>query len=639
MTQRFLFRSMVLFLLVVCLFPKISIAQQESTEKIISFHSDINIEKSGLMKVAEHIKIYANGDEFKRGLVRTIPLYRKDKYGNKMNIDFKITGILKNGQKEDFFTKEEAGERSMYIGKKEVLLEPGIYDYEIRYETKGHVGFFDGYDELYWNVTGNDWNFSIDSASATIHFPEGAKAGNTACYTGVRGAKEHNCSFTTAADGSVTFSSTGRLAENEGLTIAAAFTPGIIIRPTFQEKLFTEYRPIVVTILLLIALAGWYYYSWNRFGRDPEKPLVIPTFNVPNDVSPATLRYLYKQKTDQKAFAIAVINMAVKKVIKISKGEDKNSDYLLQRDSANTTILAKEEKSVYNKLLGKRAKITISEAYAVEISDAKSALEKDLKQQVNLKDYFLKHSKQIVFSSLITAAAVILFMIFVQGGFIGLLLFFTPFLAVGATTIYFGIKNLINTYGLSLFLIFFGLAFGGIPLYMLLTQVHNIAIVPLVFIIAVTVMFITYIYLIKAPTAFGSRLLSEIEGFKMYLQTAEQHRLNLLNPPDLSPQLFEKFLPYAMALDVENEWGAKFESILSNVDYQPDWYNGETFPYRTLGVAMSQPFSKALQQSIPSSSSSGSISGSSGSSSWSSGSSSSSGSSGGGGGGGGGGGW
>ena len=74
--------------------------------------------------------------------------------------------------------------------------------------------------------------------------------------------------------------------------------------------------------------------------------------------------------------------------------------------------------------------------------------------------------------------------------------------------------------------------------------------------------------------------MDEIEGFRMYLATAEQERLNLLHPPERTPELFEKYLPYAMALDVETEWGDQFKDVLAAAaaghagGYQPGWYHG-----------------------------------------------------------------
>jgi uncharacterized membrane protein len=186
-----------------------------------------------------------------------------------------------------------------------------------------------------------------------------------------------------------------------------------------------------------------------------------------------------------------------------------------------------------------------------------------------------------------------------------------------------------------IFLIIWGAGFGGIPLYMLLSNLSKLPVISLVFIVISTIMYALYVYLIRAPTAAGTDVISKIKGFKMYLETAEEHRLNMLNLPEHSPELFEKFLPYALALDVENAWGAKFEELLNEADYSPDWYEGDKFYYPHITKGLIMPFSSAVSDSKPDT---GSSSGSSGSSSWSSGSSGG-GSSGGGGGGGGGGGW
>ena len=152
-------------------------------------------------------------------------------------------------------------------------------------------------------------------------------------------------------------------------------------------------------------------------------------------------------------------------------------------------------------------------------------------------------------------------------------------------------------------------------------------------------MYMVFIRTITAFTPAGIQIQSQIEGFKLYMSTAEEHRLNLLNPPELTPQVFEKFLPYAIALDLENAWGQKFEEVLRESDYEPDWYSGRDVPYRSFATSMPRTFYSSVSVSpAPKNTSSGSSSGSSGSSSWSSGSSGG-GSSGGGGGGGGGGGW
>jgi len=148
------------------------------------------------------------------------------------------------------------------------------------------------------------------------------------------------------------------------------------------------------------------------------------------------------------------------------------------------------------------------------------------------------------------------------------------------------------------------------------------------------VIFINFIFyhLIKAPTLYGQKIMDQIEGFKLYLSVAEKEGLNMRNPPEKNPELFEKYLPFALALDVENAWSEQFAKVLAQAQtqhgYTPAWYSGRRWhTHGATGLASS--LGSAFSSTISSSSSPpGSSSGSGGG-----------GSSGGGGGGGGGGGW
>jgi uncharacterized membrane protein YgcG len=163
--------------------------------------------------------------------------------------------------------------------------------------------------------------------------------------------------------------------------------------------------------------------------------------------------------------------------------------------------------------------------------------------------------------------------------------------------------------------------------------------------------------LLPAPTALGHEVKRHLKGFRMYLETAEQNRLEALHPPERTPALFEKYLPYAIALDVENEWGDQFRDVLVLAaaggmavagGYQPYWYDSgmdsDVFSARNFGESFSSSIGDSLSQAsvAPPGSSSGFSSGSGGGFSggdYSGGGFSGGGSSGGGGGGGGGGGW
>jgi uncharacterized membrane protein YgcG len=634
--------SALLIFLLISLLPVKIVAQEPLTangtadnpsERILSFHTNIRIDSSGMMYLSEKISVYASGYQIKRGLVRSIPVYRKDIFGDRKSADFKITSILKDGKPENYKTKNDGSLRSIYIGNEDVILAPGIYNYEINYQTKGQIGFFKNYDEIYWNVTGSEWDFNIEKASATIQLPEGARPGNNACYTGPKGSTSKNCHVILNTDQSLTFKTDENLPSGSGFTVAAAFTPGIIHRPSNFERFRQDYLKIALTLLLLIGLGTFYHDSWSRYGRDPQEPVIIPSFNIPNDWSPALLRYFYKKKIDDKSFAISIINMAVKKVVKITKGAGNiKDDYAVEKSTGLTSTLSKEEDAIYVRFLNNKNRIYINKANGSAINAAKNAHRDRLKPQLDFKSFFISHKKHLMKAIAITAGALIIFMVFVETGTPLMMLFFSPFIVIGGFCFIWGIRSFGQSVPVGIFLTIWGAGFGGIPLYMLLANLSKLPIVSIVFIVVTTIMFSLYVYLIKAPTIAGVDIISKIKGFKMYLETAEEHRLNLLNPPEHSPELFERFLPYALALDVENAWGAKFEELLTQADYSPDWYQGDRFYYPHFTNSFMVPFSNAVSDSKPDT---GSSSGSSGSSSWSSGSSGG-GSSGGGGGGGGG---
>ena len=152
-------------------------------------------------------------------------------------------------------------------------------------------------------------------------------------------------------------------------------------------------------------------------------------------------------------------------------------------------------------------------------------------------------------------------------------------------------------------------------------------------------MSLVFHYLLKAPTRAGRALLDKVEGFKQFLTAVEGDRLQRMSVPEITPQLFEKYLPYAVALGVEQAWAEQFSRSMAaagqtgaDAGYTPRWYSGAS--WSALGAT---GFASSMGSSFSSSISSASTA--PGSSSGSSSGGGGGGSSGGGGGGGGGGGW
>ncbi len=126
---------------------------------------------------------------------------------------------------------------------------------------------------------------------------------------------------------------------------------------------------------------------------------------------------------------------------------------------------------------------------------------------------------------------------------------------------------------------------------------------------------ITFAILLKRPTHLGRALLDESLGFEEYLRIAEKDEMNLRNPPEKTPALFEQYLPFALALGVEQEWAERFARIFAGLrgpndtSWRPAWYNGSwnNIDLSATTSAVSSSLGSAISSSAtpPGSSSSG----------------------------------
>lgn len=621
----------------------------QSRERMLNFHSDIVIDTTGRIEITESITVYAGGIDIKRGIVRSIPLYRKENNGRKKKMDFTVLSILRDGEEEPYYTAISNDNKEIFIGNSEVLLKPGVYKYSIVYEAYGHVGFFESYDELYWNVTGNDWVFSIDKVSATVSLPEGASYINAACYTGTYGDSNDNC-LLQEQNGKYTFLAKNKLNPNEGFTVAIAFSPDSINRPpppTLLKRLWEQYGYQFYAVVALFLLGCYYIVSWRKVGRDPQKPLVVPVFDPPNGWNAPTVRRLYKKEHDKKVLTVALIEMAVKRLIRIQLEPKKfwfrSKKYILEKLATEESGLTPQEVRMLKLLFpGEEQTITVSNKnhaifYAADRDLANYSPEYDAKET-----YRHNYGYAIVgiLLSLLSMFSYLYLFTSIEAIFIVSMTFI--FFLIGALmsvqAIFGSIKHQRINAGIAGIIFLIG---GLFPQQLFLLKIegnllHN------AFILLVELLIPVYFSLIKAPTKLGLKIDASLKGFQMYLKTAEENRLNLLMPPDHTPELFEKLLPYAIALDVENAWGKKFNHVLKQANYSPDWYLG-TSTFHAAGFT--NTFTRSFDSSIrhakidpTSGTSSGSGGWNSGSGNWSSGSSGG-GFSGGGGGGGGGRGW
>ncbi len=357
------------------------------TEKINSFHTDLAVAPDGQLTVTEEISIHAEGVEFKRGIVRRLPLRFTDHTGRQHRVKYEFTAVEVFGAPSPHHTATEGDDFVLYVGSEGNFLEPGDYPYRITYTTKGQVGFFPEYDEIYWNVNGNGWAFDVDSISALIHLPPTAQVKQTACYTGVMGSTENACSDSIIDARTVLFQ--GRaMGYYEGLTVAVGFQKGVVAEPpppTFWERYAVPLVGGIITLLLLL----YYFITWARHGRDPDRPTVIPLFEPPDDLSPASVAMVMKGGFDNDQITPAMISLAVKGHLRI---DEKKEDVLLGLFKKETyTIvklkggsdLPKEEQELLNRMFGSgQERFEIDGTYDPSVQSMASAFRATLQAPV-----------------------------------------------------------------------------------------------------------------------------------------------------------------------------------------------------------------------------------------------------------------
>jgi uncharacterized membrane protein YgcG len=637
------FARAFLFLIVLLALPHSAAAQ----ERIRDFASDIQIASDGTLTVRETIAVEAEGVRFQHGIFRDFPTLYRDRAGNRVRVRFDVTDVERDGRPEPYALETIENGRRVRIGDANTFLDPGPHTYVIVYQTDRQIGFFEGYDELYWNVTGNGWDFAIDHAEAAIHLPPGARALQYDFYTGPQGAVEKNAQATVEGD-TVRFTTTASLNPRAGLTVALGFTKGAVAPPTHTERAASFLRdnaPTGAALIGLIALGAYYFIAWSRFGRDPQRGVIIPLFAPPKDFSPAAVRFVSRMGYDRKAFAAALIAMAVKGYLKII--EDRGV-YTLKRTGKSEAEagLASTERAIARVLFNITNEIDLKNTNHTIVSRAITALRDALKKEdegvyfVTNRGWFFGGLAILVMSG---AAAALLSEDALPSGFI--LVWLAGWTAGTSHLLYqvFGKwrdviagpgSRILNFFGAT-FLTAFATPFLAGLIFGIYFLGLSFPVATLAAIVAQGVLATVFYRLLKAPTVSGANILDQIDGFRMFLTTAEKDRLEILHPPQVTPEVFERLLPYAIALDAENAWSRKFEAEAaaagvgpSQAAYVPLWYSGPSFS--RLGTA---GFTSALGSSIAGATAAaatapGSSSGSRGG-----------GSSGGGGGGGGGGGW
>jgi uncharacterized membrane protein YgcG len=615
-------------------------------EAITSYTQNVELLADGSVDVTEVIEVTAEGVKIRRGIFRDIPTLLINPDNSRLRSTLSVVQVLRNGQPEPYQVEGiDAGFERIRIGDADVLLNRGTHRYTIRYTMTRQGRLFADHDELYWNATGNFWDFPIERSVTNIRLPPGAVISGLAGYTGRVGSTEQAVQINQTADNAATFRTTRALDPGEGVTVAAMFQKGILAEPTDSERLsnwLSDHRDTVLPLIAAILVVAYYFIAWNAVGRDPARGTIIPLFHPPKGYSPALVHYIHRMGWDNNgwtAFTASIFDLGVKGLVVIDNV--KKTLKVTVTGKAPDAPLPPGEKVLFDYFTAKGS-VVVNTTNGPKLNEKRGEFVSTLESENRLV-YFNHHVAYIVlgvFGSLVLLGALVLFDVVEP---LWLILTAVASVAVGLFASVFrkfwegplASKFILVVWLAILFFNFGSGALDALSSFRIDTGLIAVA--------SIVVINLVFGILMRAPTVQGRKVMDQIDGLRMYLETAEEKRLNFERAPPMTVERFERLLPYAIALKVEKPWSEHFEAELSRnavegveagSSYRPGWYHGSDWSTSKSGfsntvAAATAGMSAAMIAAQPVSSSSSGFSGGGGGG----------GSSGGGGGGGGGGGW
>lgn len=587
--------SVALLASVTLLFCLLLAQTAQASEEITSFHAEVRVLPDGSLDVTETIDYRLGAGLTKRGIFRDFPMTTPTASGGRAPVTFEVLSVTRNGRAEPYTLLRENGHTRVRIGLPDVFLPaPSQQTYELRYRTDGQLRGFPDFDELYWNVTGHRWAFPIEQASVTVTLPDRAEILQHAAYSGPPGTQGRDIEVTEVAPGLYRARTTAGVLPGNDFTIAVAWPKGLVAMPaprTLFGLPYDQAAGFAGTLAGALAL----FVCWLVVGRDPKGGAIYPEFGPPKGIGPAAARYIEEQGFDNRCMTAAIVSIAVKGALRIveegEKGFFKSQSYFLEPLGTKNKGLTPAERAAYSRMFssGGRLELTRDKTNGKRMDKARRALKAQLKQEHYGASFLRNTLYTLVGAGIGVAIAAILLLLTwqsVPSAFERL----GPWLIAAAVAGFLGLLisglltrplRLPRSFGKLLAALLFVVPFGaGIFLggSNLLADLRSQSGGELDIVLlgsgAVFGFLIALFHLLMArPTKAGRKLLDHIEGFALYLGTAEEERLNLLNPPERTPEHFEKLLPYAIALGLAHQWSAQFAGVVGATT-MPNWYRG-----------------------------------------------------------------
>lgn len=520
-----------------------------------AYNVEVTIDKDGFFDVIETYDVYFNVQ--KHGIFRDIQL-RYDlitETGKKEIRRIEVSNIeVPNHQFTTTSKFEQRLDNNLHIRigdpNKKIA---GYVQYEIRYRVKNALLFEEDNTRFYWNLKPTLWQPAFKNVKFVVNLPPNAAVdpADVFLYAGYAGYTDPTTEFDMeVTDGRIVAKSKPKFASRygEAVTLLINMPVGSVIEQKPAWPYWTEYG----WSLILAALVALYSLVFFRHGKDDPAPAAT-SYYPPKDLDPAMAGFLINDRSDTRDLISFIPFWAAQGLIRIEEIDKKG---LFAKDDTKLTKLMPlpagrpaYERKIFNGLFSSEDEVLISSLrnkFFSKMNSAKRMLKKDAQK------YYVGKSKKI----LVWMAFIIVLSTFIT---VPVFFYFWSFLAVGCAILFSIVMLIVNS------------------------------------------------YMIKKNKQ-GTRILSELKGFKQFIKTAEEGKLKMLIQE--SPAYFESTLAYAMSFGSFKKWAKKFEDL--NIP-PPDWYShtsgNRSFNNFSNSFNSSMRSASSVMVSSPSSSGSGGSSG------------------------------
>jgi hypothetical protein len=484
------------------------------------FDVEIHVLPDGSIEVSETIQPRFTGSW--NGIFRTIPV--EDNYRG-FNRTLFLEPLEVTDERGQSLKHEISRERHY---RKFKIWVPGARDavrtVVIRYRVPNALLYFEEHDELYWDITGDEWEVPIEAATARILLPAGATGVRAIAYTGAYGSREQDADVTITGN-EIRYRMRRGLSFREGLTAVVGWDKGVVREPGASEKAFLFLRSNWPLFLPLLVFGGM-FWLWYTRGRDPRLRPIAAQYAPPENLTPAEVGTLIDNRPDMRDITATLVDLAVRGFLVI---HEKEEEHLLGLwSSKEYSFELRKKLDAWGGLKAHEHKLLASvfeEGEFVELSDLENKFYKELPDirdhifdALMARRYYTNRPDKVKRNYVIVGVIVAGLAIW-GGGFVAGILGqqSMPFIIAAALS-----GGIIAGFGL----------------------------------------------VMPARTLQGARAVENVMGFEEFLGRVESDRFARVVK---TPEMFEKFLPYAMALGVEKNWVRAFEDIYRR---PPDWYHG-----------------------------------------------------------------